>query len=161
MRGIIRAGTTDWARERREVLTAIAVETWHSTNSRIFVDRFMAKRFVLNVVKVVAVIAAMVFWFMPLATGTQVLLFAGSVVVLLICLAASGSLDDSNTAYWPQNPAESQLYSSPAPVQQGHQPASPTKDGTNSEKPTSHTKHMNHARGFSLLIQHLAAPLIP
>ena len=99
----------------------------------------MAKRFVLNVVKVVAVIAAMVFWFMPLATGTQVLLFAGSIVVLLICLAASGNLGDSNTGYWPQNPAESQLYSSPAPVQQGHQPAPPTKDGTNNEKPTSHT----------------------
>ncbi len=99
----------------------------------------MAKRLVLNVVKVVAVIAAIVFWFMPLATATQVLLFVGSIVVLLICLAASGSLDDSNTGYWPQKPAESQLYSKPASAQQEHQPAQPTEDGASSKKPTPHT----------------------
>jgi len=79
----------------------------------------------------------MIFGFMPLATGTQVLLFGGSIVVLLICFAASGSLDDSKTGYWPQNPAESQLYSRPAPAQQDHQPTQPTKDGT-SEKQTPH-----------------------
>jgi len=99
----------------------------------------MAKRLVLNVIKVVAGIAAMVFWFVPLATGTQVVLFVGSIVVLLICFAASSSLDDSNTGYWPQNPAESQLYSRPAPAQQEHQPAQPTKDSTKSEKQTSQT----------------------
>jgi hypothetical protein len=62
---------------------------------RVSVDRFRAKRVVLNVIKVVAGIAAAVFWFVPLATGTQVVLFVGSIVVLLICFAASSSLDDS------------------------------------------------------------------
>jgi hypothetical protein len=53
----------------------------------------MAKRLVLNLV--VAGIAAVIFWLVPLATGTQVLLFLGSIIVFLICFAVSGSLDDS------------------------------------------------------------------
>jgi hypothetical protein len=95
---------------------------------RVSVDRFRAKRVVLNVIKVVAGIAAAVFWFVPLATGTQVVLFVGSIVVLLICFAASSSLDDSNTGYRPENPAESRLYSRLSPPQQEKQPVQQTED---------------------------------
>ncbi len=64
----------------------------------------MAKRIVLNVVKGIAGIAAVVFWLMPLRTGTQVLLFAGSIVVMIICVAISNGLDDKATGYWPKDP---------------------------------------------------------
>jgi hypothetical protein len=69
----------------------------------------MGKRIVLNVVKAVAMIAAVVFWFCPLSTATQVLLFVGSIVVLLICVGFSSGLDDRNTGYWPPKPYESSL----------------------------------------------------
>jgi hypothetical protein len=65
----------------------------------------MGKRFVLNAVKTVAVIAAVVFWFCPLSSATQVLIFVGSIVVLLICFGISNGLDDSNTGYWPPRPS--------------------------------------------------------
>jgi hypothetical protein len=64
----------------------------------------MAKRIVLNIFKVIAGIAAVVFWFVPLATGTQVILFIGSIVVLLVCFAVSSNLDDDNTGFWPSPP---------------------------------------------------------
>jgi len=71
----------------------------------------MAKRIVRNVIKVVAGIAAVAFWLVPLSTWTQALLFVASIVVMLICFAISANLDDSNTGYWPQNPDESPLSS--------------------------------------------------
>jgi len=61
----------------------------------------MGKRVVLNVVKTIAVIAGAVFWFCPLSTATQVLLFVASIVVLLICFGISSGLDESNSGYWP------------------------------------------------------------
>ena len=54
----------------------------------------MGKRIGLKVVRVLAGIAAVVFLFVHLATWTQVLLFIGSIVVLLICTVAIKSLDD-------------------------------------------------------------------
>lgn len=59
------------------------------------------KRIALNVVKVIAGLAAVVFWFCPLSTWNQVLLCVGSIAVLLICFLVSGELDDRNTGYWP------------------------------------------------------------
>ena len=67
---------------------------------------FMAKRIVLKAIKIVAGTAAVVFWLMPLSTGTQFLLFAGSIVVLLICFALSSNLDDEHTGFWPSKPKE-------------------------------------------------------
>jgi len=68
----------------------------------------MRKRIGLKVVKVVASIAAVVFLLVPLATWTQVLLFIGSIVVLLICSVATKNLDDTNddkdAGYWPNKP---------------------------------------------------------
>lgn len=62
------------------------------------------KKQVLKVINVVAGIAAVVFFFMPLRTFTQVLLCVGSLAIALICFAVSGSLDDENTGYWPNKP---------------------------------------------------------
>jgi len=66
----------------------------------------MAKRLVLKSVRVIAGIAGVVFLFTPLRTGTQVLLCIGSFVVLIICSALLGGLDDQNTGYWPDKPKE-------------------------------------------------------
>lgn len=63
-----------------------------------------AKLIVLKVLKVTAGIAAVVFWFVPLRTGTQLLLFAGSIVVLLVCSAVSLYLNDEHAGYWPDEP---------------------------------------------------------
>jgi membrane protein implicated in regulation of membrane protease activity len=68
----------------------------------------MRKRIGLKVVKVVAIIAAVVFLLVPLATWTQVLLFIVSIVVLLIFSAATKNLDDTSddkdASYWPNKP---------------------------------------------------------
>jgi len=61
----------------------------------------MARRLVLKVMKAVAVIAGIVFWFTPLHTGMQVLVFAGSIIVFIVCCVISGDLDNKNTGYWP------------------------------------------------------------
>jgi hypothetical protein len=66
----------------------------------------MAKRLILATTKIVAGIAAVAFWVMPLRTSTQVLLFVGSIVVLLSCFAVSSNLDDKNTGFWPKGPSE-------------------------------------------------------
>jgi hypothetical protein len=70
-----------------------------------------AKRMALNIIKVIAGVAAVVFWLVPLRTGTQFLLFVASIVVMLICFGLSSNLDDSNTGYWPENPEDSPLVS--------------------------------------------------
>jgi hypothetical protein len=60
------------------------------------------KRFALNTIKVVAVIAGIAFWFMPMHTAIQLFICIGSLLVLIICSIISGSLDDENTGYWPE-----------------------------------------------------------
>lgn len=62
------------------------------------------KKHVLKVINVLAGIAALVFFFMPLRTVTQVLLCVGFLAIALICFAVSGSLDNENTGYWPNKP---------------------------------------------------------
>jgi hypothetical protein len=57
----------------------------------------MLTRLVLKASRVVAAIAALVFWFMPFRTFTQFLLCIGSLVIALICFGLSSSLDDTNT----------------------------------------------------------------
>ena len=66
----------------------------------------MAKRYFLKPISVVAGIAAVVFFFMPLRTFTQVLLCSGSLAIALICAAVAGSLHDENTGYWPDKPKQ-------------------------------------------------------
>jgi hypothetical protein len=60
----------------------------------------------LAIVKVIAGLAAVVFLILPLSTGTQVLAFVASIVVLLICFGVSSKLDDDNTGFWPKKPEE-------------------------------------------------------
>jgi hypothetical protein len=63
----------------------------------------MMKPILLKVINVGAGIAAVVFWFMPLGTVTQVLLCVGSLAIAFVCYAVSGSLNGENTGYWPNN----------------------------------------------------------
>jgi hypothetical protein len=65
-------------------------------------------RFVVTAVKGIAGIAAVVFILCPLGTGTQLLAFVASIVVLLICHATLSNLDDGyidhhlKDGYWPK-----------------------------------------------------------
>jgi hypothetical protein len=54
----------------------------------------------------IAGIAAVVFWFMPLGTATQVLLCVGSLAIAAIFWGLSNRLDDENTGYWPIKPRQ-------------------------------------------------------
>ena len=62
--------------------------------------------------RALAGIAAVVFWFCPLRTGTQVLLFVASIVLFLICHAVLSNLDDDyiekhlKDGYWPPKPID-------------------------------------------------------
>ena len=68
------------------------------------------RRIIVTVVKVIAGIAAVVFIFCPLSTGTQILAFVGSVVVFLICHSVLSNLDENyidehiKNGYWPPKP---------------------------------------------------------
>lgn len=64
------------------------------------------KRLVRGVVKAVAGIAVVVFILARFTTKTGVLLFVGSIVVLLVCFGVLKVLegDDENTGYWPRGP---------------------------------------------------------
>jgi hypothetical protein len=64
----------------------------------------MSWRIALSVVRSIATIAAVVFWFCRVSTATQFLIFVGSAVLLLICFGLSSGVDDSNTGYWPPKP---------------------------------------------------------
>jgi hypothetical protein len=70
------------------------------------------KRIVVTVVKGIAGIAAVVFIFCPLSTGTQILAFVGSIVVFLICHSVLTNLDENyidkhmKTGNWPPRPIE-------------------------------------------------------
>jgi hypothetical protein len=95
----------------------------------------MAKHIVLNVIKVIAGIAAVVFWVVPLRTGTQFLLFSASIVVMLICFSVSSNLDDRNTGYWPQNPTDSPLPSRVTTAQQDQESPQTGAERPDSTKP--------------------------
>jgi hypothetical protein len=70
------------------------------------------KRLVTTVVKGIAGIAAVVFIFCPLSTGTQILAFVGSIVVFLICHSVLTNLDEGyldehiKNGYWPPKPID-------------------------------------------------------
>jgi hypothetical protein len=66
----------------------------------------MTKRIFLKSIRIVAGIAAVGFFLMPLRTFTQVLLCVGSLVIALICSVVAGALDDKNTGYWPAKPKQ-------------------------------------------------------
>jgi hypothetical protein len=62
------------------------------------------KRAILNLLKVIAVIAAVMAIFLPLSTFDQVLIFFGSIMVGFACLVASSELDDDSDeslSIWP------------------------------------------------------------
>jgi hypothetical protein len=65
------------------------------------------KRVVLNVLKVVAGIAAIVALFVPVSTFNQILIFFVSVAVLMFCFWASDALDTDkpgSLTIWPRKP---------------------------------------------------------
>ena len=66
----------------------------------------MSKRIIRGAIKTVAGIAALVFFLAPMKTNAGLLLFVGSIVVLLVCFGLLKFLedDDDNTGYWPTNP---------------------------------------------------------
>jgi hypothetical protein len=53
----------------------------------------MAKRIVLKIINLFALIAAGAFWFMPLRTLTQLALCLGSLAIVGICVAVSKSIE--------------------------------------------------------------------
>jgi len=65
----------------------------------------------VNVIKGIAGIAAVVFVLCPISTGTQILAFAASVVVFLICHFMLVNLDETYldkypSGYWPPQPMD-------------------------------------------------------
>lgn len=64
------------------------------------------KRLIRGVIKAVAGIAAIVFILARMTTNTGLILFVGSIVVLLICFGLLKLLegDDESTGYWPDDP---------------------------------------------------------
>ena len=66
------------------------------------------KRLIRGVIKAVAGIAVVVFILARFTTNTGMLLFVGSVVVLLACFGRLRVLegDDENTGYWPRGPRQ-------------------------------------------------------
>jgi phosphate starvation-inducible membrane PsiE len=66
----------------------------------------VAKGLIRAVIKTVAVIAVIGFVVARVTTDWGMLLFAGSIVVLLICsgLLKLFEADDENTGYWPGDP---------------------------------------------------------
>ncbi len=68
----------------------------------------MPKELIRGIIKVVAGIAAVVFILARFTTNTEVLLFVGSIVVLLVCFGLLKLLegDDQNTGYWPRDPKQ-------------------------------------------------------
>jgi hypothetical protein len=65
----------------------------------------MPKGLIRGVIKATAGIAAVVFILARMTTNTGLLLFIGSIVVLLICFGLLKLLedDDENTGYWPND----------------------------------------------------------
>jgi hypothetical protein len=68
----------------------------------------VSKELIRAVTKVVAGIAAVVFILARFTTTTGVLLFAGSIVVLLVCFGVLKLLEDEDedTGYWPHDPKQ-------------------------------------------------------
>ncbi|HYM75850.1 MAG TPA: hypothetical protein VE377_07715 [Candidatus Dormibacteraeota bacterium] len=66
----------------------------------------MTKRLIRGAIKTVAAIAAAAFLFARMGTNTGLLIFVGSIVVLLGCFVLLKFLEDDedDTGYWPPNP---------------------------------------------------------
>jgi hypothetical protein len=66
----------------------------------------MTKRLIRGAIKTAAGIAVVVFLLARMTTNTGLLLFLGSIVVLLVCFGLLKYLedDDDNSGYWPTNP---------------------------------------------------------
>jgi len=63
------------------------------------------KRLIRGVIEAVAGIAAIVFVLAKMTTNTGLVLFVGSVVVVLVCFGLLKLLEgDENTGYWPNDP---------------------------------------------------------
>src|SRR5579872_6881384 len=74
-------------------------------SSRMCEHGAVPKELIRALMKIVAGIAAVVFILARFTTTTGVLLFAGSIVVLLVCFGVLKLLedDDENTGYWPHD----------------------------------------------------------
>jgi O-antigen ligase len=66
----------------------------------------MTKRLIRGAIKTLAGIAAVVFLLARMKMDTGLLLFIGSIVVLLVCFGLLKFMedDDDNTGYWPTDP---------------------------------------------------------
>jgi hypothetical protein len=65
----------------------------------------MSKRLIRGAIKALAGIAVVVFILARMTTDTGLLVFVGSIVVLLVCFGLLKFLedDDDNPGYWPPN----------------------------------------------------------
>ena len=67
----------------------------------------MAKHIIRTAIKVVAAIAAVVLFLIPTGPFHGLILFVGSIVVLLVCLLLWLLLDGTeNTGFWPRDPGQ-------------------------------------------------------
>jgi dolichyl-phosphate-mannose--protein O-mannosyl transferase len=69
----------------------------------------MVKRVLRGIVKTVAVVAGLVFFFDNRVTGTAGTVLLGSIVVFFLCVFVWGIFlrddeDDGNSGYWPRPP---------------------------------------------------------
>ncbi len=70
------------------------------------------KRVFIRIIRSVAGIAAVVFFFCPVSTWTAILVLCSSIAVILICQIVLGSLDetlmdhDGPSGYWPPKPVD-------------------------------------------------------
>ncbi len=65
----------------------------------------MPERLIRGIIKAMAGIAGIVFVLARMTTTTGLILFVGSIVVLLVCFVLSNLLEgnDENTGYWPDD----------------------------------------------------------
>jgi hypothetical protein len=68
----------------------------------------MTKSLIRWALKAIGGIAGVVFFLARFTTNTGVVLFVGSIVVLLVCFVLLKFLegDDDNTGFWPMNPKQ-------------------------------------------------------
>jgi hypothetical protein len=84
------------------------VANWRNISIALIFPAIGGFELIRAVTKVVAGIAAVVFILARFTTTTGVLLFAGSIVVLLVCFGVLKLLEDEDedTGYWPDDPKQ-------------------------------------------------------
>jgi len=66
------------------------------------------KRLIRGALKAIAGVAALAFILAPMRTYTGLLIFAGSIVVMLVSFGLLKAMEgeDENTGYWPDDPKQ-------------------------------------------------------